>query len=524
MSEKQSEIIDLGGIFRQYLSKWHYFLISVIVCVGIGFLFTLRILPQYEVNARIRLNDQQGFSSMISGGLSGVTDLIGGGNANGEDEVEVIMSHTVLTEVVRNLGLEKTHLKRLYPTVYDLMYTNYPVDVVIGDDIQLDTLRTELMFRIHVKDSGKANVTLQGAGRELYSGSDLTLPAELSTDYGTFSVVPTEHFISGEGFKNKILVNSYGQAAENLREIISVGLADKNSQIIELQMFSSNVRYGIDVVNTIIDEYLKMVRGQKESENMSIARFLQERIEMVRENLDRTEIEMTSLREKNGISSQEALANEIAERLSETEKTMIQYQVSYEMALLTLQMVRESAKDNSLIPLQGDNEAIAQLILSYNNCVMRRMAVEASAKEDNVALQRLDGQILSMRENLINTVETSVKRAEELKNEYENRFAEIRKELESMPKAEYELYSVLRQRTIEEELFIFLLKKQEETAMLLSNIDSEATIIDKAYSPNEDFSTSGLVVLLVAFCFGMLIPPVWLYVRKWLKTTPAEQE
>lgn len=524
MSQQQSEIIDIRGILRQYLSKWHYFLISVAVCVTIGYLFTLRILPSYEVNARIRLEDQQGFSSMISGGLSGVTDLIGGGNANGEDEVEIITSHTVLTDVVRSLGLEKTHLKRLHPTVYSLMYKNYPVDVLVGNDIQLDTLRTELMFRVNVKDSGKANVTVMGAGRELFSGSDITLPADLETDYGTFSLVPTEHFVPGQGFKNKILINSYGQAAENLREFINVGLADKNSQIVELQMYSSNVRYGLDVINAIIDEYLKTIRGHKESENMAIARFLQDRIDMVRENLNRTEIEMTELREKNGISSQEALVTEIAERLSGAEKQMIYYQVSHDMAELTLQMVRESAKDNSLIPLQGDNEALGQLIMSYNNCVMRRMSIEGSAKPDNVALQRIDEQILSMRENLISTLETSVKRAAELKGEYEARFRKIETELESMPKAEYELYSIVRQRTIEEELFVFLLKKQEETAMLLSNIDSEATIIDRAYSPNEDFSTSTLVVLLVAFCFGMLIPPVWLYARKFFASDSSDKK
>ncbi|MBE6304482.1 MAG: hypothetical protein E7082_00975 [Bacteroidales bacterium] len=516
MSENKSDIIDLGAILRGYLSKWYYFVISVIVCVVIGFLFILRILPQYEVNARIRLDGEQGFSSMISGGLSGVTDLIGGGNANGEDEIEIMMSHTVLSDVVRRLGLEKTHLKRLRPTVYKLMYRDYPVDVIVGDDIQLDTLRTQLMFRVKVNKSGKANVALQGAGRELFSGSDLTFPAELKTDYGTFTVVTTDNFVPGVDFTNKIMLNSYGQAAENLREFINVGLADKNSQIVELQMFSSNVKYGIDVINAIIDEYLITTRGHQEAENKAIARFLDERINSVRENLDRTEIEMTSLREKNGLSSQTALTSEIAERLSETEKTMIYYQVNYEMAQLTLQMVRESAKDNSLIPLQGDNEAIAQLILSYNNCIMRRMSIESSAKPDNVAMQRLDEQILSLRKNLISTLETSVTRAEELKKEYENRFDKIRAELESMPKAEYELYSIMRQRTIEEELFIFLLKKQEETAMLLSNVDSQATIIDRAYSPNEDFSTSKLMVLLIAFCFGLVIPPVWFYVSKFI--------
>lgn len=517
MSEKQqSEIINIGAILRQYLSKWYYFVASAAICVVLGFVFSLTILPSYEVKARIRLDGDSGFSSMISGGLSGVTDLIGGGNTDANDELQVVTSHTVLSNVVKELGLEKMYFKRLRPTVYAPIYGKQSVVLNVCDDIKLDTLRTTLQFSLNVNKLGLVDVLVEGAGREIFEANDLTLPAEFHTDYGTFTLAATDKFPMGQSFKNKILLNSYGQAAENLRQEINVGLANKNSQIVDFQMFTPNIKYGVDVVNTVIAEYFNAVKVQQEMRNMATARFLTERIGVVRENLDKTEIEMTSLKEKNGISSLTALSSELAERISETEKTMITYQVSYEMAELTLKMVRESAKDNSLIPVQGDNEAIAQLIQSYNNCVLRRMSVGGSAKPDNIALQRLDEQILSLRKNLISSVESAVQRAEELKNEYEGRYREILHELESMPKAEYDLYSIMRQRTIEEELFVFLLKKQEETAMLLSNIDSRATIIDKAYAPNENHATSTMIILVVSFLFGLVIPPVWFYARKFI--------
>lgn len=522
MSENQSEIIDIRGLLRTYRSKWYVFAVSVLLCGIIGYLFTLRILPKYEVKASIQLNDSQTFGSMISGGLSGVSDLLGG-NANGEDEVQVIASHSQLTEVARRLGLDRMRYRRLRPTVYQMMYKDYPIDIVPGSDIKVDTLSSQILCMVKVDDSGKAEVTMQAKGNELFSGSNLDLPAEMKTSYGTFSLVATDHFVAGESFKNRITINSYSQAAENLREYVNIGLAAKNSQIVEFQMFSDNTDYAIDVINTIIAAYINRTEETRLRENSAMAQFLQDRLDLITASLDKTETQIAQLQENRGIGSIAEFTTGIYERLAAAESAMTSAQVNYEMAALTLQMVRESAKDNSLIPLQGDSEEITRAITSYNNLVLRRQSVEQSAKADNSAIQRLDEQILALRANLIASLESLVRHTLEFKNEHEKIFKELMAQIDKLPKAEYDFRSIIRQRTIQEEIYVFLLQKQEETAMLLNNMDSRATIIDPAYALNEDQATSPMVIMIIAIFFGLMIPPVWFYFFK-PKAKKAKQD
>lgn len=513
MSNNQSEIIDIGGLFRQYLKKWYYFAISVVVCGVLGYLFSLTVLPKYEVKASIQLNDNQTFSSMISGGLSGVADILGG-NASGEDEVAVITSHTILTETARKLGLDRMHYKRLRPTVYQLLYKNYPVDIIPGDDINIDTLRTEILAKIEMKKSGAVELTMEARGDEIYSSKNLDLPAEIKTDYGTFSVVTTDSYTEGASFKNKIRINSFGQAGENLREQVNVGLAAKNSQIINFQMYTENVGFGVDVINTMIESYIHRADEQRIRDNNAMSAFLAERLDLIMASLSQTETALTGMKEGQSITGLTAEGKFLYERIASAESALTEKQVEYEMSRLALQMVRASAEDNSLIPLQGENPAVAQLIASYNNAVMRRMSVEESAKPDNAALQRINEQITSLRNNIIETLETQVKRSQEVMKEYERIYSGVRDEIGAMPQAEQDFHSLYRQRTIQEQIYVFLLQKQEETAMLLNNMDAKATVIDPAYALNEDMSMSTVVIMVIAIFFGLMIPPVIFFVQR----------
>lgn len=519
MSENQSELIDLKGLWRLYRSKWRFFAISIVICGAIGFLFSLRILPKYEIKGSLMLNQEQSsLGAMFSGSLSGVSDLIGG-NANGEDEVQVIQSHSLLTEVVKELGLERMHYKRLRPTVYQLLYNDYPVDVIPGDDINTDTLRTKLRCTVKVSDSGNADLTILAKGKEIFSGSGLTMPAEAKTDYGTFTLVATDKFKPGDSFKNRIEIMSAGTAAEELREAISIGLASKNSQIIEFQMFSSNVAYSIDVINAIMNTYIARTESEQVRRNASMTTFLQTRLNEVRRDLENTEVELTNLKETSGITGLATMTDAINERLAAAEEAATTARVNSEIASLTLQMVKESVKEASLIPLQGDSPEIAQMISTYNDLILRRNSIVQSARPDNSAVQRLDEQISAMRDNLLSTLEVVVKRTKEYQVEYEKILSQMTGEIGRIPQIEYDLHDIYRKRTIEEQVYLFLAQKIEETSMLMGTMDSQATIIDRAYALDEDQAMSPLVIMVLAIFFGLMIPPVWLYFFK-----PAESK
>ena len=74
-----------------------------------------------------------------------------------------------------------------------------------------------------------------------------------------------------------------------------------------------------------------------------------------------------------------------------------------------------------------------------------------------------------------------------------------------------------RQREVKQSIYLFLLQKQEENAMLLANAVPKGHIVDEAFVLTKPLGMSRMMVLALAFMFGLVMPPVLLYLRKLLR-------
>ena len=90
--DQNSDFIDIKGLAKQYVSKWYLFVISVVVCAGLAFLFCKSRQRTYGVRANvlIQVDDTNPLSAM-----GAVGDLLGS-KGRVDDEVYVISSHSLL--------------------------------------------------------------------------------------------------------------------------------------------------------------------------------------------------------------------------------------------------------------------------------------------------------------------------------------------------------------------------------------------------------------------------------------------
>lgn len=518
MSEQKSDLINFRQIFRGYLKKWYWFVISVVFCLLVGIFYCTRIHPLYEVRASVQLNEDISATSMLAGGLSGVSEFLGG-NSSGEDEILIMSSHSSLRDIARKLELNKTHYKRLMPTVYVEQPTEYPVEVrPVESTINVDTLRTALFFAIKAKPDGRTKLTMKVGGETYNTASVNSLPATFATDYGTFIIEKTPFYPEGETCKTQVILCGYDQAAENLRQSLNIALASKHSQIINLQAITPTPKKTAKVLDAVIEHYNNRALSDRLDQNNATTAFLTERLEGVRRNLDKSDAEVRNFKQAAGITSLSADAEALAERMHESEQKVVQQQTSVEMAKVTLDMVRASATDNSLLPYHSGSETIAALIKTYNNLILQRIQLEASVKGRNTTLDRLDEQIAAIRANLIETLESAVSRGEELLAQYKKYYNEARAQVTDIPSQELDFRNLTRQRTIEEQLYTFLLQKREETGILLNELNAKGKIVDRAYIIDEDVSTSKASIIILALLFGLLIPPVIIYIQEHFLT------
>lgn len=511
--QKKSDFIDVRGIVREYMSKWYWFAISVFVCGCLGFLVARKMKPVYAVNANVLISqDDKGGMA----GLGSIGDLFGS-KSKVDDEIFVISSHSLLRDVARDLGIYKKHFVRLGFLNTVLAYPDYPVDVIAAPGVT-DTLRTAISFRIKVNEKGLATVRAK-AGKEVIADvKNVGFPVSLNTPYGHFVVDTTSEYVPGESLKTYVNFLGYDAAAEGLSEDVSASIGSKRSNAIRLSMKAVNTDYGKDILNEIIAKYNARGVAEKNLQGEKTARFIDERLAIISGDLSSTESDIQNYKESKGIIDVSAEAAYQTGKRSKFESALADAETKAEIVRLTGEFIANPENAYSLIPMTADNKALQEGIQAYNEFVLQRMNLAANAKPNNKALKLLDAQIDAMRVNIATSVnktyDNMMVTIRELRNEMDSAMGR----LGDVPSQEREFLDMKRQQGVKQQLYLFLLQRREETAMLLANATPKGLIVDEAFAFNKPISISPMMIMLIALMIGFCIPPVLIYARKFLRT------
>ncbi|MDE5899875.1 MAG: polysaccharide biosynthesis tyrosine autokinase [Muribaculaceae bacterium] len=525
MSNRKSEFVDVGAKLRFYASKWYWFLLSVVACCALGFLYSRTVEPKFVVRANIMFTDDN-TGGMLAAGLGDMGALFGG-NSSAEDEAMIVSSHTTYREVARNLGLNRVHMVRTMPMHYVFAYKEFPVDVIPDPSINPDTLRTTVSFKVKVSKSGKADILVKARKKTLADLEDVELPKVVTTPYGSFTVKATPDLPADETVKTVVLFTGFDNAAEDLAEDVSIGLASKRSSIIQMEMVTHDVDYAKDVLNNIIAQYNDAGVEEQNAKNSKTASFIADRLVLLLDSLVETEQELEAYKERQGVIDLVADGQYNFSRLGELDKVYTESTVRRQNLSNIIDLLQASGSgDYAIIPVEGA-ETLARMIEEYNSLVAERMRIGRSAKPGNETLDLLDSRIGQYRDNILKSLGGALAEAREREARYGELYNATLDRIGSMPTQERDLRDLMRQQKIKEETYLFLLQKQEETAILLANATPKGQIIDAAYSLNEDISISTKMILAMAFVFGMLLPPCGFFMVRLLRTkfnTKAEVE
>ena len=165
--EKSEEDINIRQILEQYLYYWKWFVIGIVVSLIFAFLYVKYTQKQYQVSAKILLNEKES----STGELAGLMDqaMLGGGSTNSEvgDQIDVLTSKRLLTKVVEknNLNIQYFSVGRV--TEIELTHENSPIRFIFLNeesknsdklnDQYLITILSTTKFKLENKTSGKTN-------------------------------------------------------------------------------------------------------------------------------------------------------------------------------------------------------------------------------------------------------------------------------------------------------------------------------------------------------------------------------
>ena len=504
---KRTEYIDVKGALKGYLKRWYWFLLSLIFCGACAYVFT-KINPQKSrVESSILVTQDDNTANLLNGlgGLFGADPYV-------QDEVFVITSHEVLKTVAKNLSINKIHIVKTGFLTKKMEYPDFPVDVYADPQI-VDTLASTLNFKVVVAPGGgRADIRVKVKREVVADLKGAVLPATVKTEYGTYIVNKTDKYPDKEPLTTWISFTGYDSAAEDITEDLDTWIASKKSNVIELGITTSNAEYGCDILNDIMKVYNERGIAERNQRAMKTAAFLAERLEMITAALNDAEGQIETYKEGQNIVDVAAEAALNAQVKTEAEKELVTLETQQEILNMTLDFLSKPDNKYELMPVASKDLGVAEsAIETYNELVIQYMTLSSGAMPGNREIEELEKQIDAMRANIVVAIDRLAKNNQVAVNDMKAQINMVDTKLGKVPNQEREYRVLLRQQEVKQQLYLFLLERSEETAMLIANAIPKGQIIDPAYVLRDPVGAGKMVILLIAVVIGLFIPVVFIY-------------
>lgn len=495
--------------------RWRIILLITLIIGALAAIYAFIKSPQYTVKATVMISEDASQGSISLVNKLSIGNLLGG-SASVDNEQYIMSSHEVYQKMVKNLGLNTTYSvkdgwrkKFVYPVA--------PVIMECDPDIA-DTLSTGLKFNVTVNKEGLLSVKAKRSnGKSIGTLRNVSTPALLKTDYGDFTFVVTDKYRKSKELSETIGYTSYTGMAEYFDEIVKVCLPSKRADMISLSIKHVDPKLGKLVLNEIISIYNDKGGIEKNKKGIKILSFLDERINSVEKELVEIEKNLENYKKSNKISDIKADMTYAYETHGELQMNIIQI----ESRLQALNLIKAYLNDDNgdvLIPeISLNNENEIKSISQYNQLVLKRIELAKGAREGNIALKQLDENISATRSAILQTVNQAIKTTSSSLSELKNKDELPENKIREVPTVERDMREIVREQSIQEQIYIFLLEQREQIAMTYLNSLPRGIVIDEPYVLSKPAGAGKGLIILVGLISGLIIGWGSFYIKFLIK-------
>ncbi len=517
--------IDFAAMWQKYRRFWWLVLASFILCGAMAWMYLRAKAPEYLVMSTVMVaqeSDKKGASSNAASMLKSLS--LGGVGSKVDDELVVIGSHELCREMIKELKLNRRYYEKTGFLKKNDHYNTSPIEIDAPEEL-FDTLQTSLKFKIVVDKKGLADITVKrGMFNTVAEKSKVTLPYNLYTPYGTYHIKASGHFKLGRPVTINAVVAGNDMLAEGLAEKMTFKLVNKKSNAIYLDVVDSDIQRGKDILNTIIEKYNSRSQEEKDEEARNTGDFIEKRIAIVYQGLTGSEADIEAYKRNHGIADVELQTRSLIGRHDMADNQAIKLETRYQIVGMIKDFVGDPKNRFSYIPFDVDSTAASAPIKAYNNLIVERTKLSASASGSNQQMTTLEHQIDEMRANVLRGVNNTLNALQVQIGKANSMSSNSKGKMNQIPSLERDMRSLYRQQGIQNELYTFLLQKREENALVLAATTPRGRVIDRAYAKNEPVLPRRTQVFLVTLIAALLLPLLIIYLRNLLNTKFTTQE
>lgn len=516
-TEVEIDEINIKELIYRYLENWKWFLLSIIVCVGLGYTYLSYQVPQYEASAKILIKDEKNGGSIID--ESSVFEDLGllKGGKNIDNEIEVLKSRSLMISAVKSLHANIFYYSYGRP-IYHEKFKDTPIEV---NCLNSDTNNcNQGMGNWIIYPLNNSKFQLSNAGTKAILG-EFYFGQTIQTPEGKLRFNSTKYFNSSllnKPFKVNILPIEI--AANLYLKNLEVSPVNKTASVLNISLKCPIPIKAVEIVNRIIKQHDLEEIEDKDIVSKNTSEFISERIKFISQELGEVESDVENYKKNNKLTDITSESELFLQSGNESEKKIIELGSQLKLVEFMLEDLTKRNNPMQLIPsnLGLQDMSIANLISEYNKIILESGRMVKNSGVKNPLVENYQKQISELKtsikeslENLKNTLEINIAELNKRESLINNRIA-------SVPKFEREFRNIFRQQQIKETLYLYLLQKREETNITLAGKVSNTKIIDPAFSSGAMISPKKNVVYSSMFFLGFILPFIVIYIKDLLDT------
>ncbi|PUZ26243.1 capsular biosynthesis protein [Chitinophaga parva] len=500
---------DFQQLFDKFTRNWYWFLLSVIVCMAGTWAYLRYVTPDYKINAKILVEDQQKGGDIPGKDVLDELDLFNS-KSNVENELEIVKSRTLMENVVRKLQLnvayfaegriKKTEEWGALPFTFHWIYLKDTLN-----DVQYTVQQTADGKQFHLENK-KA-----GVDKTAHWGDTLHVQE------GILQVMRNE-LVNMANSDYTVSVTSIDKATANYQAALEAAIPNKDVSVINLSLISSIPRKGEQIVNALLDTYQQASIDDKNRIADSTIAFIDNRLQLVSQELSGVEKDIQNFKQQNEVADLQAQSKALVEGTTDFAKQLTDQQVRKSVVESLQQYLADETNNKRVMPssLIVQDPGFMALVQKYNTLEMERERQMMSSTEHNPVVRNIDEQLAGLRTDLQSNLASLNRGIDVSIAELQRQAGMLTDKIHQVPGKERIYLDFSRQQEVKQELYLFLLKKREESAISKTSNIAIARIVDAGKSEPLPFKPKRPLVYALGLLIGLGLPMGWLYFRDLL--------
>jgi capsular exopolysaccharide synthesis family protein len=502
------QISQLKKEARKYLRYWYLFVIGVLIAFVLLQL-KLRYTPkEFSTVSKIKILDKSKGLELPSAAF-----IFNRSNINLDNEIELIKSYDVLEKVVDKTDLTYRFYEEGnvltseitgFPFKLDPLVNNKEVKwgtykfVVLENEIQILNNDDELLLSLPEFSSRQLKHNLPF---DVHVFDPETLAPSIGKTY-VLNMIPMDH------------------ATNTLKNKLEVEITGRSSDVLQLSLKSENGPRSEEVLNTLHDVVEEDGKNDRKAVQQNTLDFIEKRFKILVGELDSIEINKQNFKVDNRFISPEADLQRGMATAIQSEEELFRIESQLNLLDFIKGQLRSETQELSLLPNSFSNEDldVNSIINEYNTLIFERVRLTESGGANNPQIRRINENLDSLRQNIMETVNAAVAQLNLLKRQLEERDDSINEEFVTLPEKERLFRDIERQQRIKETLYLFLYQKREEALINIASTESSIKVIEAPLSSQITTGLNGKSAIVFAVLGGLAIPFGILYLIFLLDT------